>query len=99
LVRRGAKLVEAKITKSIDETLKVLKDWAEKNRLKVNIVDRLRIKRFEIPRLNIIYYPNMRPEKIYIDCYDEECIIERIDKPSVAYVTRVGEVTIAVFKG
>jgi len=98
LVARGAKLTEARLTKTIDETIKAIEAWAKENKLRVTIVERLRIRRTEIPKLNIIYYPGMRPERVFIDCYDDECEIVRIDKPSVAYITRIGEVMICAFK-
>ena len=98
LVKRGAKLIEAKHTKTIDETLKVLEEWAKKNKLKMTVKDRLTVRRTEFSRLNIIYYPNQKPERVYIDCLNNECIIERIDKPTVAYVSRVGEVEIATYR-
>ena len=98
LVVRGAKLVEARLTKTIDETIKAIEAWAKENKLRVTIVERLRIRRTEIPKLNIIYYPPTKPVRVFIDCYDDECEIVRIDKPSVAYITRIGEVVVCAFR-
>lgn len=84
----GVKLQPARRTRTVDETVKVIADWARARGLVPMTVRSLRVTRSELPNVYIVYYPDREPRGCRIDCRNNECDILGCDKDTVIYMVR-----------
>ncbi|RLJ04558.1 MAG: hypothetical protein DRP08_01555, partial [Candidatus Aenigmatarchaeota archaeon] len=98
LAALGIHVTPATRTRTVDETVKAIEDWAKTRGLSIDRVSKLRLNRTELRRLYIVYYRDRRPTACRIDCYNSVCDFLGCDKEVVAYLVRGNTCCIAVLK-
>ena len=88
LAALGIHVTPAVRTRTVEETVKAIEDWAKARGLSIDRVSKLRFNRTELRRLYIVYYRDRRPTACRIDCHNSVCDFLGCDKEVVAYLVR-----------
>jgi len=94
----GLKLTVARNTRTVEETVKAIKDWAKTWRLDVEETDRIRLSRTALKSLNVVYYPTKKPSLCGVRCLNSICEFMGCDKDVVAWAKVGRTVYIAVYR-
>jgi len=95
---RGVRFIPANLTKTVEETLKRIEEWAKANRLRLQRVNYVEFPRARPRELWVVYYPDRPVTKAYVEG-DSTIKIVNFDAPAVAYRVSYGTVYVAVYRG
>jgi len=95
---RGVRFIEAKETKTLEDTLRRVEEWAKANRFRLQRVNYVEFSRVRPRELTVIYYPERPITKAYVEG-DSTVKIVNFDAPAVAYRLSYGTVYVAVYRG
>jgi len=101
--RLGIKFQEAKRTRTIEETVKVIQEWGRARGYKIYVTETagflIPLTRRDFKNLTIVYYPNQKPSLIAIECVNNVCYLRGADKPCVAWIVKGRELGIIKITG
>jgi len=96
--RLGIKFQEARRTRTIEETVKVIQEWGRARGYKIYVTETtgliIPLTRRDFKNMTIVYYPGQKPSLIVIECINNTCYLRGADKPCVAWIVKGRELGI-----